>query len=53
LGWHFGVGAQYSLGQEASIFGGLSFMNIFTDMTKPSHDRITSENLMLKIGMMF
>ena len=53
LGWHFGVGAQYSLGQEASIFGGLSFMNIFTDMTKPSHDKITSENLMLKIGMMF
>jgi len=53
LGWHFGIGAQYSLGQEASIFGGLSFMNIFTDMTTSSHDKITSGNLMLRIGMMF
>lgn len=53
LGWHFGVGSQYSLGQESSIFGGLSFMNIFTDMTKPSNHKITSGNLMLRIGMMF
>ena len=53
LGWHFGVGAQYSLGQEASIFGGLSFMNIFTDMTKPSNHKITSGNVMLRMGMMF
>ncbi len=53
LGWHFGLGAQYSLGEEAAIFGGLSFMNTFVDITKPSHDRITSNNLMLRIGVMF
>ena len=53
MGWHFGFGTQYSLGQEAAIFGGLSFMNIFTDMTKSSPDKITSGNLMFKIGMMF
>ena len=53
MGWHFGGGAQYSLGQEVSIFGGLSFMNIFTDMTIPSNHIITSGILMLRIGMMF
>ncbi len=53
LGWHFGVGAQYSLGEEASLFGGLSFMNTFVDITKPSHDRITSNNLIFRIGVMF
>ncbi len=53
LGWHFGVGAQYSLGEEASLFGGLSFMNTFVDITKPAHDRITSNNLVFRIGVMF
>ncbi|MDR1155492.1 MAG: PorT family protein [Bacteroidales bacterium] len=53
LGWHFGVGAQYSLGGEAAIFGGLSFMNTFMDITKPQHDRITSNNLVFRIGVMF
>ena len=53
FGWHFGLGAQYSLGDETSIFGGLSFMNTFFDITKPQHDKITSNNLMLRIGVMF
>jgi len=53
MGWHFGVGSQYSLGQEVAIFGGLSFMTIFTDMTTPSNHKITSGILMLRIGMMF
>jgi len=53
LGWHFGLGAHYSLGDETAIFGGLSFMNTFIDLTKPSHDHITSNNVMLRIGVLF
>jgi hypothetical protein len=53
LGVHFGGGAQYSLGGDASLFAGLSFMNTFIDMTKSSHDRITSNNLVFRIGVMF
>ena len=53
LGCHFGGGAQYSLGGDASIFAGLSFMNTFMDMTRPSHGKITSNNLFFRIGVMF
>ena len=53
FGCHFGVGAHYSLGEDASIFGGLSFMNTLVDMTKPAHDKITSNNLIFRIGVMF
>jgi len=53
LGCHFGGGAQYSLGGDASIFAGLSFMNTFLDMTKQSHDKITSNNLVFRIGVLF
>jgi hypothetical protein len=53
LGCHFGGGAQYSLGGDASIFAGLSFMNTFMDMTKQSHAKITSNNLVIRIGVMF
>jgi len=53
MGWHFGLGAQYSLGEETAIFGGLSFLNTFMDLTKPSHDNITSNNVMLRIGVLF
>ena len=53
FGCHFGIGAQYSLGEDAAIFGGLSFMNTMADMTKADHDRITSNNLVFRIGVMF
>jgi hypothetical protein len=53
VGWHFGGGVQYSLGGDTSVFGGLSYMNTFMDMTKPSHEKITSNNLMLRIGVLF
>ena len=53
LGWHFGAGAQYSLGGEVAFFGGLTFMNTFTDITRPAHDGITSNNLSFCIGVMF
>ena len=53
LGWHFGGKAAYSLGGEAAIFGGLSFMNTFLDITTPTYDKITSKNLMLQLGVLF
>lgn len=53
MGWHFGGGAQYSLGGELSVFGGFSFMNTFLDMTQPAHDMITSNHLIFRIGVMF
>jgi len=53
LGWHFGAGAQYSLGGDVAVFGGLSFMNTFIDITRPAHDNITSNHLGFRIGIMF
>jgi len=54
VGWHFGGLAAYSLGGEAALFGGLSFLNTFTDMFKIGAVRkTTSGNIMLRIGIMF
>jgi len=53
LGWHIGGGAQYSLGGDVAVFGGLSFMNTFVDITRPAHDQITSNHLGFRIGIMF
>ena len=53
LGWHFGGGVQYSLGEDFSLFGGLSFLNTFMDMTKPNHEKVTSGNFFFRIGVMF
>ena len=53
FGWHFGLGGQYSLGGETAIFAGLFFMNTFTDITKPAHDKITSNNLLFRMGIVF
>jgi len=53
LGWHFGTGAQYSLGGNTSLFAGLTFLNTFFDITKHSKDKITSNNLSFQIGVIF
>jgi len=53
MGWHFGGGASYSLGGAASVFGGISFMNTFLDMTASSRDKITSHNISFRIGVLF
>ena len=53
MGWHIGIGTEYSLGGEVAFFCGLSVMNTFVDMTKPMHDRITSNNLFFRIGVIF
>jgi len=51
IGWHFGGGTTYSLGGEAAIFAGLSFMSTFSSTL--SRDVITSRNLSLRIGVLF
>jgi hypothetical protein len=53
LGWHIGAGAQYSLGGDVAVFGGLTFMNTFVDITRPAHDNITSNNLGFRVGILF
>ena len=53
MGWHFGGIAAYSLGGEAAVYGGLAFMNTFTDITQHSRDKISSGNVMLRIGVLF
>jgi len=53
LGWHFGGTASYHLGGDASIYGGLAYMDTFSDITTPSRDMITSKNLFFRIGILF
>jgi len=53
MGWHFGAGTLYSLGQDVSLMFGLSFMSTFIDITTPAHDMITSNNLLFRIGVVF
>ena len=53
IGFHAGGGVEYSLGEEASLIFGLTYMNLFADMTSTSHDKITSNNLLFRIGIIF
>ncbi len=53
IGFHIGGGVEYSLGQEASLMFGLTYMNLFADMTSPSHDKISANNLIFRIGVNF
>jgi hypothetical protein len=53
FGWHFGITAHYALGQKTSVFGGLSYLNTFSDITKSSHGKITSNNISLRAGVIF
>jgi len=53
LGWHFGLEVHYSLGQDAALFSGFSFLKTFTDITVRGPETITSSNLMLRIGVLF
>ena len=53
LGWHFGIGTMYSLGGDAGIFFGLSYLDTFLDITQSEKYKITSKSLFLRIGMIF
>ncbi len=53
IAYHIGGGVEYPLGADASLMFGLTFMNMFADITKPSHDKITANNLLFRIGINF
>lgn len=53
IAYHIGGGIKYPLGADAALVFGLSYMNVFADVTSPSNDRITINNLMFRIGITF
>jgi hypothetical protein len=57
IGYHFGVGAEYSLGGNTSIVLGLTFNQSLIDVTKDFNDqpddRIVINNIALRIGVNF
>ncbi len=53
FGYHFGGGVQYSLGANTSLMLGLIYKNGFTDVTKLKSDKVTSNTLSLRVGVMF
>jgi hypothetical protein len=57
LGYHFGIGMEYSLGGNTSIVLGLSFSQSLIDVTKDfanqPEDRIVLNNLALRVGVNF
>jgi opacity protein-like surface antigen len=57
LGYHFGIGMEYSLGGNTSIVLGLSFSQSLIDVTKDfanqPEDRIVLNNIVLRVGVNF
>lgn len=57
LGYHFGIGAEYSLGGNTSIVLGLTFNQSLIDVTKDfddqPNDRIVINNIALRVGVNF
>lgn len=57
LGYHFGIGLEYSLGGKTSLMVGLSFSQSLIDVTKDfgnqPEDRVVLNNIALRIGVNF
>jgi hypothetical protein len=53
LGYHIGGGLYCPIGGDAAITGGLTFMNLFTGITKDHNSKITSNHILLRMGMSF
>lgn len=57
LGYHFGIGAEYSLGGNTSIVMGLSFSQSLMDVTKDfgnqPEDRVVLNSIALRVGVNF
>ena len=57
LGYHFGIGVEYSLGGNTSIVLGLTFNQSLIDVTKDfdgqPNDRIVINNIALRVGVNF
>ncbi|MCG8696938.1 MAG: PorT family protein [Bacteroidales bacterium] len=52
LGYHFGAGLEYGLGGNTSLIFGVTFHNIFTDVTAES-TKVTPRILSIRAGIMF
>ena len=52
LAYHFGIGAEYALGQDTALSFGLVYNNGFLDVTKSSGN-VKSRVLSLSVGIMF
>jgi hypothetical protein len=57
LGYHFGIGLEYSLGGNTSLVLGLSFNQSLIDVTKDfsdqPEDRVVINNISLRVGVNF
>lgn len=64
LSWGFGAGAEYNISGGTSLFGGLSFQRLFTDVTRDkdytyqgrvfsSDPRASINSLTLRLGVLF
>jgi hypothetical protein len=53
LGYHFGLGTEYALGNSAAIVFGLTYTNGFIDITSHQNDKITLAGIALRLGILF
>jgi hypothetical protein len=53
LGYHFGLGAQYSIGGNTAIVLGATLTNGFLDITNNDKSKITTSSLAIRIGLLF
>jgi opacity protein-like surface antigen len=53
MGYHFGGGAEYSLGENATILLGVQYTNGFLSVTKNKDDVVNLSNFSLKLGFLF
>ena len=53
VGYHIGLGAQYSLGGNTAIVLGATLTNGFLDVTNNDKSKITTSSLAIRIGLLF
>jgi len=53
IGYFFGGGIMYSLGGNTAVIFGLTYTNGFVDITKNTKDRVTTNNVAVRVGIQF
>jgi opacity protein-like surface antigen len=53
MGYHFGAGAEYSLGGNTAVVFGITYSNGFSDITKNTNDKITTSSFAIRLGLLF
>lgn len=53
LGYHFGAGAEYSIGGSTALILGITYTNGFVDVTQHKNDKITTSSIAIRLGMLF